>query len=204
VRRRLAYLLIWTIGSAATVGACWLGLRSVLDAAVPQRATPLSAAELARAAPSPEVPPTTDPATPVPTAAPAPTITITTTPPGPAATTSAAPAPTTTTTASAAAQLAMPATAATTATAGWEVVATGRGGTAYRRTFHVQGGDITFWCDEYDVHVMAYSLKSGYVIDYTRYSVRSLLVSLLSTQRASRVYVAWRNGPYAEVTETVA
>jgi hypothetical protein len=202
VRRRLAYLLIWTIGSAATVGACWLGLRSVLDAAVPQRATPLSAAELARAAPSPEVPPSTESATPVPTTAPAPTMTSTA--PGPAATTTAAPAPTTTTS-SAAAQLAMPpVTAATTATAGWEVVATGRGGTAYRRTFHVQGGDITFWCDEYDVHVMAYSLKSGYVIDYTRYSVRSLLVSLLSTQRASRVYVAWRNGPYAEVTETVA
>lgn len=173
----------------------------MLDAAVPQRATPLSAVELARAAPSPEVTPPTDPATPVPTVAPAPT--MTTTPPGPAATTTAAPAPTTTT-ASAAAQPAMPATAATTATSAWEVVATGRGGTAYRRTFHVQGGDITFWCDEYDVHVMAYSLKSGYVIDYTRYSVRSLLVSLLSTQRASRVYVAWRNGPYAEVTETVA
>ena len=128
--------------------------------------------------------------------------TLTTTPPGPAPTTTAAPAPTTTTTA-AAAQPAMPATASTAASTGWEVVATGRGGTAYRRTFHVQGGDITFWCDQYDVHVMAYSLKPGYVVDYSRYSVRSLQVSLLSTQRASRVYVTWRNGPYAEITETV-
>jgi hypothetical protein len=200
VRRRLAYLLIWTIGSAATVGACWLGLRSVLDAAVPQRAAALSAAELARAAPSPAVPTSADPPTPVPTPAPAPT--RTTTPPGPAATTTPAPA-TPTAAAESAPQLPLPATASTAATAGWEVVATGRGGTAYRRTFHVQGGDITFWCDQYDVHVMAYSPKSGYVIDYTRYSARSLLVSLLSTQRASRVYVTWRNGPYAEITETV-
>ena len=186
MRRRLAYLLIWTIGCAATVGACWLGLRSVLDAAVPQRATAFSAAELGRATPSPEPATATDAGTPTPT-------------PTPATTTTPAPAPTTSTTATAA----PPSMPASTTTAGWEVVASGRGGTAYRRTFHVQGGDITFWCDEFDVHVMAYSPRPGYVIDYTRYNVRSLQVSLLSGQRASRVYVAWRNGPYAEITETV-
>ena len=187
MRRRLAYLLIWTIGCAATVGAGWLGLRSVLDAAVPQRATAFSAAELGRATPSPAPATATDAGTPTPT----PTPTMTTTPP------TTAPAPTTSAPA-ADATAAVPAS-----TAGWEVVASGRGGTAYRRTFHVQGGDITFWCDEFDVHVMAYSPKPGYVIDYTRYNVRSLQVSLLSGQRASRVYVAWRNGPYAEITETV-
>jgi hypothetical protein len=187
VRRWVAYLLVWTVGTAATVGACWLGLRSVLDAAAPQRAAPFSAAELARVAPSPTVTGGADPqAVPVAETQAAPTSaapTTTTPPRTTAAPTTAPPSPT-----------AEP----------WVAVRSGRGGTAYTRTFHLQAGDVSFYVDPYDVHVTDSRPRPGYTLVSTRYDSRSLLVSLLSNQRASRVYVSWRGGPYAEVTETVA
>jgi hypothetical protein len=50
----LAYLFVWLVATGATMGASWLGLRSVLDVATPHRATPLSAADLRRSSgPSP-------------------------------------------------------------------------------------------------------------------------------------------------------
>jgi hypothetical protein len=91
-----------------------------------------------------------------------------------------------------------PAPAAT----GWESVSNTRGGIAYRRTFHLEGGNVTVWCDPYDVRLLASSPDPGYVLVPTRYDSRSLLISLVSAERTSRVYVTWRGGPYAEVTET--
>lgn len=185
VRRRLAYLLVWSLCTAAMVGACWLGLRSVVDAAVPQRAAPFSAAELRRVLPSPSVS-TGDAAHPASIAI-AETQLATTTPP-----TTPAPVPTSS------APRATP-----TPTSEWVAVSNGRRGPAYTRTFHLQGGDVSFWCDGSDVHVTDVDLRSGYVLVPTRYDDRSLLISLISTDRASRVYVTWRGGPYAEITEAI-
>jgi hypothetical protein len=49
VPRRFAYLLVWLLATGATMGASWLGLRSVLDVADSNRPAPLSAADLRRA-----------------------------------------------------------------------------------------------------------------------------------------------------------
>ena len=202
MRRVLAYLLVWSVGTAATVGACWLGLRSVLDATTP-RATPFSAAELGRASPSiageqpsgrddegvastPAIGPSTTPAGAAVSAA-------------PVATSGTSPTPTGTT---GAAAEAVPVSTGE-AQAGWEAVPNGRGGTTYRRTFHLQAGDLTFECGPYDVDLIDADLRGGYIIVPTRYDSRALLISLLGSTRTSRVYVAWRDGrPYAEVTET--
>ena len=183
MRRRLAFLLVWSLGTAAMVGACWLGLRSVVDAAVPQRTAPFSAAELGRILPSPSV--SADAAQPA-------TVAMAATPTTPPPTT---PAPVPTSSA--------PATPTAGPTPGWVAVQSGRHGTAYTRTFHLQGGDISFWCDPNDVHVTDADLRPGYTLMQTRYDYRSLLISLISTDRASRVYVSWQGGPYAEITEAI-
>jgi hypothetical protein len=189
----LAYLLVWSLCTATMVGACWLGLRSVVDAAVPQRTAPFSAAELGRANPSPSVSegngaqPATVPLAET-QAQPPTTAPVVTPTPTPVPTTSAPPA--------APAANGVP-------VSGWVAVSNGRGGTAYTRTFVLQGGEVAFVVDAYDVHVTDVDLRPGYALVPTRYDYRSLLVSLISNDRASRVYVAWRGGPYAEITEAI-
>jgi hypothetical protein len=63
VGRRLAFVAAWLTLTAITAGVAWLGIRSVLLAAAPQRAAPLSASQLRAAAPPPMAtvapPPTT-------------------------------------------------------------------------------------------------------------------------------------------------
>jgi hypothetical protein len=69
--RRLWYLIAWTVATAVTVGVSWLGIRSVLVAAAPNRTTPLSAAELRLVAPSPSAEPSPSPS-PTPSPSPSP------------------------------------------------------------------------------------------------------------------------------------
>jgi hypothetical protein len=66
MRRRLIYLAVWALATAATIGVSYWGIRSVLVAGSPERSTPLSAAELRHAAPSPSPSPSLSP-TPSPT-----------------------------------------------------------------------------------------------------------------------------------------
>ncbi len=180
VRRRLAYLLIWTLATAATVGASWLGIRSVLQATAPQRTAPFSAAELRRMAPTTPPPLASTVAPPII----APTASL----PAPAST---SPAPTPAVSAS-------PSPGAT-----WAAVPTGSGGPAYERTFVVRGGTVTLRVDQSEVRAVDAVAGSGFVVVHTRYDERSLLVSFLSAAHISRVFVTWRDGPYAEVTESV-
>jgi hypothetical protein len=44
VPRRLVYLLAWAVATIVTAGVSWLGLRTVLSAAAPQRTVPRSVA----------------------------------------------------------------------------------------------------------------------------------------------------------------
>jgi hypothetical protein len=53
VPHRLVYPIAWAVATAVTVGIAWLGIRSVLVAAAPSRLSPLSAADLRKAAPAP-------------------------------------------------------------------------------------------------------------------------------------------------------
>jgi len=183
VRRRLAYVVAWTLATAATVAASWLGIRSVLDAAAPPRTTPFSAAELRGAAPT--TPTTTPPFVP---SAPPPTVV-------PTSSLSPHPTPTSTPTPGASASPAP--------SDGWVAVSNGSGGTAYRRLFRVRGGDVTFWVDEREVRVVEARAALGFAPVHTRFDQRSLMVSFISAGHISRVYATWRDGPYAEVTESV-
>jgi len=168
VHRRVAYLLVWVAATGATMGAAWLGVRSVLDVATPHRAMPLSAADLRR--------PPTETATPPATS------------PGHASAPSAQ-------------SVADPPSSAKSNDAAWVEVSTGRMGPIFERTFHLNGGDLTVESDQWEARVLSEKPKPGFVPFTMRFDIRTILVSFASGTSNSRVFVTWRNGPYAEVTE---
>lgn len=170
--RRLAYLLAWGVATTLTVGASWLGIASVLSAAAPVRTSPLSAADLHDAAPSP-----------VPAAVPPPT-TVRVTTPAPARTTRPAPSLTPTPTGT-----------------GWQSEPDGRGGTAYRRIFRMQGGEATIWFARGEIRVLSAMARPGFAVDVDRPALDSTTVTFYSSRTRSRVWAAWRSGPYVEVSE---
>lgn len=160
MHRRLAYLLVWLVATGAMMGASWVALTSVVEAATPHRPMSLSVAELRR---------TTPPA-------------ATTTPPRP---TAVAPKPPPT-------------------SPHWTKVRDANGHLGYQRTFRLVGGDLVVFTNQYETHVVSSRPRAGYTAITTRVDQRTLLVSYVSAQQASRVFVTWRQTPYAEVTETAA
>jgi hypothetical protein len=174
VRRRLAYVLVWTLATTVTVGASWLGIRSVLVAAAPSRSMPLSAADLRRAAPTPAA---TTPSAPSTEASQSPSA-------SPAASPSTSPS-------------------ASPSADGWRRVRDGSGGTAYERTFQLRGGVVTLQVAAGEARVVAADPRPGYNISSQRIDAESVLVSFLSAKHTSRLFGAWRDAPYAEITESV-
>lgn len=175
MRRRLIYLAAWAFATAITIGISYSGIRSVLVAAPEGDAKPLSAADLRRAAPSPSAP-----------ASPSATPSLSPTPsasPSPSATVSPRPA--------------------TSPTPGWEKTPDGQGGTASTRIFTLQGGEVSFYCARGNVKVAAMTPKAGFTGSETRWSPDSDRVSFYTDKHVSRVWVTWRDGCYAEITESV-
>ena len=173
VRRRLVYVLAWVVATAVTAGVAWLGIRSVISAAASPRVAPLSAADLREAAPG-------DP-TPTPT-------------PGPP--TSPTPEPDRNVADSAVTK------PSPTPIETWRPVPDGKGGTAYRRTFRVGGGEVVVLCAKGDVKVESSKPKAGFSVTTNRQSPESVTVTFFGPRMASRVWAQWtQNAPYAEVTE---
>jgi hypothetical protein len=165
--------------TAVSVSASWLGIRSVMFAAAPSRATPLSAAELRRMAP-------TRVAEPTPTA------------PGPS---SASPTPASPSRSPVRATSHPPGTPAPTPT--WTPEPDGHGSTAYLRTFQVTGGTVTILASPTSVSMVSGKPARGFTIRSTRIDSHTLAVMFQSSTHYSRVVVTWRNGPQAELTESV-
>lgn len=92
---------------------------------------------------------------------------------------------------------------ATTPTPGWVAAPDGRGGTAQRRLFRVQGGEVEFYCARGDVHVVGLAPRPGFTHQEIRLSAESVRVSLFTDGHISRVWVSWRGGCYGEVAESV-
>jgi len=174
VGRRLGYLLVWTVATIVTVAASWLGIRYTLFAAASSSGEPISAASLRQAAPTTVERTTPAAPTPSPTPTPAPTT--------PAATPTPSPS---------------------TTDEPWVAVPDGHGNTAYKRTFHLKGGDVTMVCGPVETRVSGVQARRGYTVEQTRDGPRTVRVSLVSSRHTSRLYTAWRDGPYAEVTESV-
>jgi hypothetical protein len=167
VHRRVAYLLVWIAATGATMGASWLGLRSVLDVATPHRAMPLSAADLHKTPPTESANP---PSTPAHGAGPS-------------------------------AQSAVDPPAGKAVDPGWVEVSDGRMGPIFQRTFHLSGGELTVEADQWEARVLSETPTPGFIPFTMRFDMRTILVSFVSGLHSSRVFVTWRDGPYAEVTE---
>lgn len=180
--RGVAYLLAWSVATTLMVGASWLGINSVLSTGAPARTAPLSAAELRRAAPQPSLTPPPSP-TPVRRSPATPPGASSSTPssgPSRAAPRSPAPSPEST---------------------GWLAEADGRGGTAYRRTFRMQGGEATIWFARGEIRVLSTVARSGFAVDIERPALDSTTVTFYSSRHRSRIWATWRSGPYAELNE---
>jgi hypothetical protein len=78
-----------------------------------------------------------------------------------------------------------------------------RDGETYKRSFHVVGGDVSFFMTKDQVQVASSVAKPGYTVNLNRYAGDSVMVSFFGDRQTSRVWVRWWNGPYAEVTESV-
>jgi hypothetical protein len=76
-------------------------------------------------------------------------------------------------------------------------------GDAYERTFIVRGGEVVFRISRRDARVVEHTANPGYEVSVNQWSRSSLILSFESVDHTSRIWVMWRNGPYAEVTETV-
>jgi hypothetical protein len=166
------YLIAWAVATVVTVGIAWLGIRSVLVAAVPSTNSPLSAADLREAAPR-AVPTLT------PSPAPAPPTASAVSPPPASANASARPV----------------------SPDAWIPISDGKGGTAFRRTFRTAGGEAIVVSGKGDVKIESMKPKAGYSVNVSRQSSESVIVSFFGPRKASRVWARWNDGPYAEVTE---
>lgn len=174
MRRGLGYVLAWLLAATVAVTGSWVGLQPLLAATSPELPTRLSASQLREAAPSP-------------TSAPAPTASPTQSPtPSPAGPTEPPEPP--------------PPQSMLPATSEWRELPDSDG---YERTFIVRGGEVTFRVSRREVQVVDHTANPGYEVAVNRWSRSSLILSFESVENTSRIWVMWRNGPYAEVTETV-
>ncbi len=114
--------------------------------------------------------------------------------PAPQATSASPPPPTPT-----AAPTPPPATPSAVVGDGWQEV---RGGRAVQRTFSLQGGEVVVRVSHARVDVVSHTPHQGYEVSINRWARDSVVVSLESPEHTSRLWVMWRDGPYAEITES--
>jgi hypothetical protein len=179
MRRTCGSVGAWFLATGLAVLVAWLGVRSVLFAAVPDRVEPMSAAEARRLAP-PTTSPTALSPTPSESVSPLPTISPT--------------APTPTTTASVTVN-------PTPSDEAWAEVPDGRGGKALQRTFRVTGGAATILFSEREVRVTATAPAPGFTVNFDKPAPDVAIVTFTSAAHFSRIDAAWKGGARAKTTE---
>jgi hypothetical protein len=114
--------------------------------------------------------------------------------PTPTPTPTASPTPTATTT-----PPSVPPSAAPTPDSRWREVPDSR---YLERTFVLEGGEVVIRASRSRVHVTSHTANPGYEVTVHRWARNSVIVSFESPEHNSRLWVMWRDGPYAEITET--
>jgi hypothetical protein len=74
-------------------------------------------------------------------------------------------------------------------------------GSAFRRTFHTDGGDVVVLAADNNVKIESTKPKPGFQVTVQRQNAESVVVSFIGPRKSSRLWARWNNGPYAEVTE---
>ncbi|MDR7324877.1 MULTISPECIES: DNA mismatch repair protein MutL [Catenuloplanes] len=186
----------WVLATVLGAVTMWVGLRPVLNTALPDRAIPLSASDLRRLSPAP-VPP-------VGTLAPEPTRSVT-----PSATPSSpvaeppVPSPSRTASRSSAPTAeAAPAAPKQTVVNGWTATETG-GKVTYVRSFKVDGGQAVIQIVDRVVSLVSATPATGFAADTAQPSPERLVVRFTGAGRAYTIDALWfNNGPFHEVTES--
>ncbi len=173
MRRTLGSVGAWLLATSLAVLVSWLGVQSVRFAAVPDRVSPMTAAEArkvvpASATPAPAPTPTTDTPTPTPDS----------------------PSPT-------------PTSSPLTITPSdeWTPVPDGKGGTALLRTVKVKGGTARFRFAENDVKVLATEPAEGYTGNFDQQSPGVATVTFTSGEHVSKITAFWDRVAKLQVNE---
>lgn len=186
----------WVLATVLGAATVWVGLRPVLNTALPDRAIPLSASDLRRLSPAP--------APPAPTLVPSPTPSVTPSSspsPSPARATSAAPSPTPGRS-SAPTRETAPAAPKQTVVNGWTATEN-NGKIAYVRSFKVDGGQAVIQIVDQVVSLVSATPATGFATDTAQPSPERLVVRFTGGGRAYTIDALWfNNGPFHEVTES--
>jgi hypothetical protein len=181
MRRTLGSVGAWLLATGLAVLVSWLGVQSVRFAAVPDRVSPMSAAEARRVAPKSGTPapapaPTSDAPSPSVTPSVRGSVSATATP-GDA---SGSPTPSET----------------------WTPIPDGKGGTALLRTITVQGGSARLRFADNDVRVISTQPATGFRASFDQKAPGQAVVTFTSPGHTSTITAYWERGARAQVSET--
>ncbi|MDP9797169.1 hypothetical protein J2S43_005681 [Catenuloplanes nepalensis] len=186
----------WVLATVLGAVTVWVGLRPVLNTALPDRAIPLSASDLRRLSPAPVPPVSTLPSESTPSVTPsAPASTPAADPPVPTPSRTAArsSAPTE--------QQAAPAPKQTVVN-GW-IATEVDGKVTYVRSFKVDGGQAVIQIVDQVVSLESATPATGFAADTAQPSPERLVVRFTGGGRAYTIDALWfNNGPFHEVTES--
>ncbi|MFE2756178.1 hypothetical protein ACFXGA_29685 [Actinosynnema sp. NPDC059335] len=180
--RGLQYFAAWAASTAAAVALSFLGLRSVLDAGVPERprvvAGPVQSSAIERTTTTVPTPTTTTTTAPAPVIATATPITTTTTPPP--ATTTTTPPP-------------LPSENGTWADQDGEPV--------YLRSFRLQGGVAAIRFSARDIEPISATPRQGFATTVEQ-PAHAVVVEFTGGGHRSRLEATWVGGPQWRIVET--
>jgi hypothetical protein len=184
ISRGTGLVLAWLVATGLGALIVWIGLRPVLDAAVPDRGVALSAADVRRLA------------TPSPVRAPDPVL-----PPASGAATGS-PHPTSWRPAPVPSSPATPtASPSTRVVDGWTVRTGADGAKTYLRSFKVTGGTAVIGMTPGIVYLISATPSSAYTVRTTQVAASRLVVQFLDGNRADTVDAIWWNGaPYSQIS----
>jgi hypothetical protein len=180
MRRTLGSVGAWLLATSLAVLVSWLGVQSVRFAAVPDRVSPMTAAEARKVVPASATPapaPNATSDTPTPSATPTPTAGSSTTS-----------SPSSGTPESPGSDL-------------WTPVPDGRGGTALLRTVETEGGSARLRFSADEVTVLATTPNDGFTGTFNQQSATVVTVTFSSSGHTSRLTAFWDRVAKVQVSE---
>jgi hypothetical protein len=183
--RALGTLIAWLAATGLGITVSWYGLRPVLDTAVPDRATPLSAADLRNLAPVPVATPPPLPSGPASS--------------GPASSGPASSGPSPASSKPPLARSSPPARVVD----GWTVITESDGSTSYLRTLQSIGGDAAVRVRPGTASLVSATPRPGYTVTVLQPAPTRVVVQFVRQTRMSTVDALWWDDhPFAQVSET--
>jgi hypothetical protein len=184
MRRTLGSVGAWLLATSLAVLVSWLGVQSVRFAAVPDRVSPMTAAEARKvvpqsASPTPAPAPTTDTPSPTPTPTPSESLLAAGSPSKP------------------------PITPSFTEDL-WTPVPDGKGGTALLRTVRTKGGTAKLRFAKDEVKVLSTEPNPGFTGTFDQQAPGVAIVTFTSPGHTSKLTAFWDRVAKVQVTETPA